>query len=227
VEQERQLQLWRRAERLPRSAVALVLPVALVLMAGWVFQGRDLLSSTFQWVPALVPLTATCLVLTAAAMAWLLGGPHSRRLWAGLCAALVAAAGLLTLTAYALGRVRPWLLDFLSGKPMAPQTALCFTLLGLSLLSVDRGRRGAARSQLLALAALLVPLTVLLGYTFAEQRIYRLGDGIGTAPHTAVLQLLLCLGALFLRPDQGPAAVVAAAVVMVAAAVLTTQAWRR
>jgi signal transduction histidine kinase len=188
--------------------VALVLPVALVLMAGWVFQGRDLLSSTFQWVPALMPITATCLVLTAAAMAWLLGGPHSRRLWAGLCAALVASAGLLTLTSYALGRGRPWLLDFLPGKPMAPQTALCFTLLGLSLLSVDRGRRGAARSQLLALAALLVPLTVLLGYTFAEQRIYRLGDGVGTAPHTAVLQLLLCLGALFLRPDQGPAAVV-------------------
>ncbi len=208
MEQERQLQLWRRAGRLPRSAVALVLPVALVLMAGWVFQGRDLLSSTFQWVPALMPITATCLVLTAAAMAWLLGGPHSRRLWAGLCAALVASAGLLTLTSYALGRGRPWLLDFLPGKPMAPQTALCFTLLGLSLLSVDRGRRGAARSQLLALAALLVPLTVLLGYTFAEQRIYRLGDGVGTAPHTAVLQLLLCLGALFLRPDQGPAAVV-------------------
>ncbi len=208
MEQERQLQLWRRAGRLPRSAVALVLPVALVLMAGWVFQGRDLLSSTFQWVPALMPITATCLVLTAAAMAWLLGGPHSRRLWAGLCAALVASAGLLTLTSYALGRGRPWLLDFLPGKPMAPQTALWFTLLGLSLLSVDRGRRGAARSQLLALAALLVPLTVLLGYTFAEQRIYRLGDGVGTAPHTAVLQLLLCLGALFLRPDQGPAAVV-------------------
>jgi signal transduction histidine kinase len=98
--------------------------------------------------------------------------------------------------------------EVLSGRRMSPHTASVMVLLGLSLLAVDRRGWGTTRSQLLALGAMLIPLTVLLGYAFAEHRIYQLGSGVGTAPHNAVAQLVLALGILFLRPDQGPVATV-------------------
>ncbi|MBZ4419342.1 HAMP domain-containing sensor histidine kinase [Myxococcus sp. RHSTA-1-4] len=200
--QERQLQLWRRAGGLPRMAVALVLPLGVVQLVGWVLLGRDLLASAFSDLPLMVPATAACLILAALAMLWLLKGGPTRHVLAGLAAALVVAASLLTLASYA------WSWDALPGYPplrrMSPQTALGFLLLGPSLLCVDRRGRGTAWAQLLALAALLVPLTVLLGYFFAEHRIYRIRGSIGVAPHSAVSLLLLSLGALFLRPDRGP-----------------------
>ncbi|MCY1019949.1 sensor histidine kinase [Pyxidicoccus sp. MSG2] len=207
MDEAQQLRLWRRAGRLPRVAVALVLPLCAGVLAGWVLQGEDVLAR--PGVPAMVPTSAACLTLTAVAIAWLLRGSPTRHWLAGIAAALVTAAGVLTLLSYAWRPVGMELSGLLSGRRMSPHTASALTLLGLSLLTVDRrGRWGTARSQLLALAAMLIPLTVLLGYAFAEHRIYRLGGGIGAAPHNAAGQLLLALGILFLRPDQGPVATV-------------------
>jgi signal transduction histidine kinase len=188
--------------------VALVLPLCTAVLAGWVLQGEDVLSR--PGVPPMVPASAACLMLTSVATAWLLRGSPTRRWLAGIAAALVTAAGLLMLLSYVWRPVGVELSGMLSGRRMSPHTASALTLLGLSLLTVDRrGRWGTARSQLLALAAMLIPLTVVLGYAFAEHRIYRLGGGsIGAAPHNAAAQLLLALGILFLRPDQGPVATV-------------------
>ncbi len=184
------------------------MPLCTVVLAGWVLQGEDVLSP--PGVPPMVPASATCLMLAAVATTWLLRGSPTRHWLAGIAAALVTAAGLFTLVSYVWRPVGVELSGMLSGRRMSPHTASALTLLGLSLLTVDRrGRWGTARSQLLALAAMLMPLTVLLGYAFAEHRIYRLGGGnIGAAPHNAAAQLLLALGILFLRPDQGPVATV-------------------
>jgi signal transduction histidine kinase len=181
--------------------VALVLPLASALLMGWALLGRDPLTSALPGLPRMVPTTAACLTLAAVAMAWLLQGSPTRHVLARLVAALVTAASLVTLLSYACGWKVP---GVPSSLRMSPQTALGLLLLGLSLLCVDRRGRGTAWAQCLALAALLVPLTVLLGYAFAEQRIYRFGGPIGSAPHTALCLLLLSLGALFLRPDRGP-----------------------
>jgi signal transduction histidine kinase len=190
--------------------VVLVLPLCAAVLAGWVLQGEDVLAR--PGVPEMVPASAACLMLAAVATAWLLRGGPTRHWLAGIAAALVTAAGVLTLLSYLWRPVGMELSSLLSGRRMSPHTASALTLLGLSLLTVDRrGRWGTARSQLLALAAMLIPLTVLLGYAFAEHRIYRLGGGIGAAPYNAAAQLLLALGILFLRPDQGPVATVTSA----------------
>ena len=206
--QARQLQLWRRAGRLPRVAVVLVLPLGAVLLAGWVLQGRDVLASAFPGMPQLMATTAGNLMLLAVAVAWLLKGSPTRHVLAGVAAVLALAVSALTLASYLWSWDTLTVTGVLPRRRMSPQSSVCFLLLGLSLLFVDRRGRGTAYSQLLALAALLVPLMVLLGYASAEHRIYRLGSGIGVAPHTAVAQLLLALGALFLRPDRGPVATV-------------------
>ncbi|MFP2911464.1 hypothetical protein ACLESD_41855, partial [Pyxidicoccus sp. 3LFB2] len=187
------------------AAVLLLCPVVL---AGWVLRGRDVLGATFPNAPSMVPTSAACLLLLAVAVHWQLMGSPTRQLLARVAAALVTATSVVTLVSYFwdLGAVD--LVGALPGRRMSPQTASSLTLQGLALLTVDRRGRGTARSQLLALAALLIPLTVLLGYAFAEHRIYRLGSDIGTAPHNALAQLLLALGILFLRPDQGPVATV-------------------
>ncbi|QSQ23075.1 HAMP domain-containing histidine kinase [Pyxidicoccus parkwayensis] len=208
VDQTRQRQLWLRAGRLPQAAVALVLPLCVIVLAGWALRGQDVLTSALPGVPAMVPASAACLMLTAVATLWLLKGSPTRHWLAGIAAALVTAAGVVTLLSYFWYPSTTQLSGLLSGHRMSPHTASVLVLLNLSLLMVDRRGWGTTRSQLLALAAMLIPLTVLLGYAFAEHRIYRLGGGIGAAPHNAAAQLVLALGILFLRPDQGPVATV-------------------
>jgi signal transduction histidine kinase len=181
----------------------MVLPLTALMLAGWALLGRDVLTLTAPGLPFMTLTTASCLVLSSAALGWRLAGNDSRRhAWAWGFSAVVTAVGALTLASY-IGRDEGLLgLDRLPGGLMAPQTALGFTLLGLSLLTVDFQERSSL-SQGLALAALLVPLTALVGYALGEHRIYQIGTRPGIAPHTAASQLLLSLGVLLLRPDRG------------------------
>jgi signal transduction histidine kinase len=208
VSEARQQQLWRRAGRLPQGAVVLVAPLCAIVLTGWVFQGRDVLAAALPTVPSMVPTSAAGLLLASVAIAWLLRGSPTRQWLAGLAAALVTVSSATTLLSYVWHPDVLAVMGVLLERRMSPQTASSLVLLGLALLAVDRRGRSTAHSQLLALAAMLIPLTVLLGYAFAEHRIYRMRGDIGTAPHTAVAQLLLALGVLFLRPDQGPVATV-------------------
>ena len=208
VSEARQQQLWRRAGRLPQGAVVLVAPLCAIVLTGWVFQGRDVLAAALPTVPSMVPTSAAGLLLASVAIAWLLRGSPTRQWLAGLAAALVTVSSATTLLSYVWHPDVLAVMGVLLERRMSPQTASSLMLLGLALLAVDRRGRSTAHSQLLALAAMLIPLTVLLGYAFAEHRIYRMRGDIGTAPHTAVAQLLLALGVLFLRPDQGPVATV-------------------
>lgn len=190
--------------------MVLVLPLCGVLLGGWALRGRDVLSGATPSLPTMVPTTALSCVLLAVAIGWLLAGSPTRTLLARLASALVVGMGLLSLSSHVWGRE----VLLLPGGPehrMSPQTSVGFVLLGLSLLVVDRRGPGTVRSQLLALTALLVPLTVLLGYAFDEARLYRASGGSGMSPHTAVAQLVLALGTLFLRPDQGWVSVVTSA----------------
>ena len=208
MSEARQQQLWRRAGRLPQGAVVLVAPLCAIVLTGWVFQGRDVLAAALPTVPSMVPTSAAGLLLASVAIAWLLRGSPTRQWLAGLAAALVTVSSATTLLSYVWHPDVLAVMGVLLERRMSPQTASSLMLLGLALLAVDRRGRSTAHSQLLALAAMLIPLTVLLGYAFAEHRIYRMRGDIGTAPHTAVAQLLLALGVLFLRPDQGPVATV-------------------
>ncbi|HZI14813.1 MAG TPA: HAMP domain-containing sensor histidine kinase [Myxococcus sp.] len=202
MDDARQQQLWRRAKRLPRAVVVVVLPLASAVLAGWALRGHDVLARALPGLPTMTLTTASCLVLSAAALGWRLATDSPRRRgWAWGFAAVVTMLGGLTLASYIWREDGMLGLGRLPGGLMSPQTAVSFFLLGLSLLAVEfRGR--SSLSQALALAALLAPLMALMGYALGEHRIYRIGARPGIAPHTAVSLMLLALGALLLRPER-------------------------
>src|SRR5947209_5222122 len=98
------------------------------------------------------------------------------------------------------------------GRPnrMAPNTAVAFVLVGLSLLLLDaRGRRGALAGQAAALAAALVAGLAVVGYAYSALARAGVERYIPMAPNTAVALLLTSAAALCARPDRGLMAVVA------------------
>jgi signal transduction histidine kinase len=169
----------------------------------------------------MVPNTALAFILTSVS-AWLLrseGATTRARRLARLSACGAALVGLLTLAEYLSGRdlgidtllfgesLRTAGASF-PGRP-SPHTAVCFLLVGfaLLLLSVER-RRAHAFAQLLALAAFLVALLALVGYSYEVTFLYGITTYTGMALHTALTFVLLGSAVLFARADRGPVLVV-------------------
>jgi PAS domain S-box-containing protein len=196
----------RRAPGLSGGASVLV---GVCVLLGWTFDLTFLTSVVPGW-RVIAPNTALGFVLLGSGL-MLLRGPRvgAGGVAADIVAIIPAAIGALTLAeqlfAVDLGIGR--LLPFADAPQMAPTTAAASFLLGVSLLCVDRvvGSQG----QILAFAAGLIALLGGLGFLLAEEAALRTDDLNSTmAVHTAATLLMASLGALFLRPNQGPVAIV-------------------
>ena len=94
---------------------------------------------------------------------------------------------------------------------MSQVTAVCFLLLGLALLLLDRSARWRLRpSEILAACAAILALLALVGYVYGVSSLYKVGPYASVALHTAVAFFALSLGVLTARTDQGMAALVLA-----------------
>jgi signal transduction histidine kinase len=204
------------ARRFAAFAVAEGVVVPCLALAGWTF-GVATLKNVLPGQPDMVPNTALAFILTSAS-AWLLrsdGATARARRVARLCACGAALVGLLTLAEYASARELG--IDTLlfgeslrgagstfPGRP-SPHTALCFLLLGAALLLISTSRRRAhAFAQLLALAAFLIALLALVGYSYEVTFLYGITTYTGMALHTALTFVLLSAAVLFARADRGP-----------------------
>lgn len=211
-----------RAAAEPRGhTISVVVPVvaalasasAVVALAGWALDSEI----ARAWLPgaaAMNPVTALALVSLAASL-WL---QYRRESSSRLAQALALAAllfGVLKLASVLAGtdlRFDHFLfsrqLDAAPGLPnrMAPNTALCFTLLGASTWLLARGRR-IALGELLALAAGCVAFFAVLGYLYDFVDLYRVSTQIPMAFNTAVALSALSLGALVVRPGHGVAVI--------------------
>lgn len=87
-----------------------------------------------------------------------------------------------------------------SGRP-APNTAINFVLIGGALWLLNRGYYRAAQG--LGALAFFITLLALTGYFYTVDAFYRVGSVTGMAIHTAIAFLLLSLGVLFAKPEQG------------------------
>ena len=207
-----------RAERImrfvPRSASALVLLIACTVLAGWWLE-HAVLRSGLPGLVAMNPLTAICFVLSAVAL-WLQAGePMAARHMARGCGVTVVVVALLVLAKYLLGwDIGPDQLLFreqlssaaVNGVPnrMAPNTAVAFLVLGLSLLSMDaKPRGGLGPAQSLALVVGLIALLALIGYAYSAIMLYAVPSFIPMAFNTAGAFLLLAVGLVCARPRQG------------------------
>ena len=130
------------------------------------------------------------------------------------CALMVAMIGLLRLSQYvfsgALGiggllfHDMPEVVGISHLNRMAPNTALNFILIGLVLMLLERkSRRNYWVIQLLTLTAAIVSLLAVMGYAYDVKSLYQIPLYAGMALHTALTFIVLCIGIMFSRPDQG------------------------
>jgi PAS domain S-box-containing protein len=198
--------------------------VGTVVLLGWMLDST-LLVSIIPGAAKMMPNTAIGFILLAHAL-WYrsvaVAGTRTAKPWhttvADVCAKLAALVGLITLVEY-LGSVDLGIDRLLfrqrlvaAGEPnagrMAPETALCLSLLGAALLFLDaRTRHGRWPAQHFALATILGGGTALYGYLFGLRAFYQIGTYTAMPMPTALLFVGLGLGTLLVRADRGWSAV--------------------
>jgi PAS domain S-box-containing protein len=206
------LRLVAVVRAVPPVACAVVAAVGALVLVGWAFD-LDLLKTLLHpRAVAMNPATAVCFILTAAAL-WLLRRepiPRRQRLAAVALALAVAAAGLTRIVGYALD----WDFGFdqllwrsqVGQNVMAPNTATCLLLLGVTLATLDvRTRRLAYHpAQIFALAVACVGLLALTGYAYGSATFYSVGRFIPMALNTAICLFLVSIGIVCARPHRQP-----------------------
>src|ERR1700730_14828173 len=190
-----------------------------LVLVGWLLRIRTL-TSVMPHYTTMKPNTAFCLVLAGLSL-WLLRlrsgqagklSPKHGRL-GQICAVLVAFLGLLTLGEIFLnlnlGIDQIFLRDTLTDPRVPPGRmsvpgAFGFFMLGSSLFFLGRkSPYDAMAAQILALIGLIDALLALLGYVYGVHGLYAVSHYTTMAVHTALVFVVLCLGALFARPDRG------------------------
>ncbi|MEP7226831.1 MAG: response regulator, partial [Gemmatimonadales bacterium] len=140
--------------------------------------------------------------------------PAARRRFALLCATVVLLLGFSVLIRYAAGweagldqllfRDKLAAAGTAYRNRMAPNTALMFMLVGLSLLALDHGSRAVQRcAELLCLATGLLAFLALTGYLYGASFLYGVASYIPIAPNTALAFALLTIAILAARPGRG------------------------
>ncbi len=196
-----------------KASIAVTLIGGIVIL-GWIFD-MALLKSVLPGLVSMKVNTALCFILGGVSL-WLWHRQSATRIMrrVGLvCAILVLLIGLLTLIEYGfnlnfgidqlLFKVSTIGVGEVAPGRMAVPSALNFLLLGLSLLLLSLGRRHYLPAQFFALFAFLIGFLGLLGYIYGNTYFYNVASFTSIAFHTTVAFLLLSLGILFARPDQG------------------------
>jgi signal transduction histidine kinase len=187
--------------------------VGCLVLAGWALD-IAVLKSIVLGFATMKSNTSLCFVLAGAAL-WALAGAGAdrrRQTLAAGAAAVVVLIGALTLGEYIfginLGIDELLFVDYqarattVAPGRMSPATALNFLLIGVTLLLL-RTRRADRLSQTLILVTLLSALLALLGYAYGAASLYRIAAYSTMAIHTATAFAILCVGMLYLRPEQG------------------------
>ncbi len=203
-----------RADTLSAAASCGVFVIGAVALLGWIFDVPVLRSLQSNLISMKVN-TAVAFMLTGVAL-WLLQPVRARgrtsRWTAWACAAVVAALGLLTLAENLL-RWDLGIDQILLAEPpgtartvnpgrVAPNTALNFLLIGLSLLLLDvRTRRGLRPAQHLIALVGVVAGVALLGYGYGVGALVTPSAAVNPMSLPAALcGLLAFAGLLLARP---------------------------
>ncbi|AFZ24579.1 PAS domain S-box [Cylindrospermum stagnale PCC 7417] len=133
-----------------------------------------------------------------------------------LCAIAVTMISGLTIIEYAFGwnigidemlfRDSPIVETTSQPGRMGLNTAINFTLIGVALyvLGEKKSRISYWYAQFLVLIAAFISLQALIGYAYKVKTIYGIHHYITSmALHTVLSFLVLCIGVLWVRPDQG------------------------
>ena len=201
---------------LSKGMAGIVVLVGVAVMAGWIYDTQILKSILPVWASMKVN-TALCIIASGVAL-WLLQDARAGRAMPRACAWAVVAIGAMTLGEYVFGwdlgidelLFKDAPISAATTRPgrMAPNTAICFLLIGGALLLLDRETaRGRRPAQALALASSLVAMLSLIGYAYGAEYVTPFTRYAKMGAHTAFCFALLSGGILFARPDRGVMAV--------------------
>ena len=201
------------------QASLLVMGIGLLVMLGWAFK-IEILTSIIPDRVTQKPNTAIGLMISSLSLLlwhWQLA-PDTRSSWRWLRRTLTIPPGLviglslITLTEYGFNidlglnhfygfEIPPDAVDALAGGRPAPNTAISFLLIGTALvLIIYRQYRGA---QSFSAIVFLIAWLALTGHLYRVGGFYTVGSITGMALPTAIAFLLLSIGVLFARADQG------------------------
>jgi PAS domain S-box-containing protein len=198
-----------------RIAAAIAGAIALTGWLRW-WQGPSALDANPDARPSTNPTTALSLVLAALAL-WLLTG--SRRSATSvtivrLFAILIGLGGVARLAAIALG-IRggidvlffPAPYDLMTDSPvgrMAATTALSLACVGLALGQLTRETaRSATIAQLLAVTVVAIGMLRLVGFAYGASGFSSIPPYAAMSPITAIAIVLIALGTLGVRSNEG------------------------
>ena len=179
-----------------------------IALVGW-FTDTPALKSVLPGLITMKINTALGLILLALSLAGLHFSSALSRCVTNASLGVVVLIAVLTLGEYATG----WNLkldDFLIHDVDSPQfpgrgaPATLFGLLGLVVaFALLQTRRSVALAQVILFVVLLAPLVTLGGYLYRAQGMYQHAPYPVIALNTAVALMLLCIGGLLARPDDG------------------------
>lgn len=197
--------------RLPIYAAWTAIIVGLSVLASWA-TGIEPFRGSFFTSIAMNPLTATLFILSGSSL-WMrarvdmpLGSSVATIL--SLLVIALAATKLASFAGLDLAIDRMLFREKLDAQPfpnrMAPNTAINFLFIGLSLITLRmRTKRGHRPSDFLAILPILISLTGAMGYFYSTVALTQVGSFIPIAFNTTLAFLTICLGILFANSDDG------------------------
>jgi signal transduction histidine kinase len=213
--------LPRALAALPRLASTVVICVGSFVLVGWALD-LESLKRVMPGFVAMNPMTASLFVCAGLSLAILIQRDVSRNMHVvarilALTVTIVAVTKLMDVAVGWLPNVDQALFDSkLSDvrdqmpNRMAPNTALNFIFVGLSLCMLAFAPKRSSASQGYAIMAAFGGLLPLTGYAYGVQLFRGMASFIPMAIHTATAFLILAAGLFFARPDAPMAQVFAA-----------------
>jgi signal transduction histidine kinase/DNA-binding response OmpR family regulator/HPt (histidine-containing phosphotransfer) domain-containing protein len=204
--------VWR-FQLVARTASVAVIFLSCLVLAGWALN-VETLKTVLPRMVAMNPGGTAIGFLLAGSALWLLlkPGPDWRRRLGRALAMCVVILAIFRLAGYATGwdngpdrwLFRQRLEQYEPPNRMAPNTAACFVLCGLALVGLDaRLRRNIRPAEFLALAAAMVALLAIIGYSYNALSLVGVPTFIRMALNTAMAFGLLSVGILCARPTVG------------------------
>jgi PAS domain S-box-containing protein len=191
----------------------LIVGVGVIVLFGWLL-GLNAIKSVIPGLTAMNPMTAVSFILVGAAL-WLLTTKQHTP-WAQTLGLVVAGISLLKLIDLVLGTNigidRLLFPDKLNASAvpnrMAPNTVICFLLLGSALYLNGRANPRLVRfTQGLTLVTILIAFLALIGYVYDVTPFYGMLTYIPMALNTAIVFLIACLCLFSVQPSTGIMAV--------------------
>lgn len=193
-----------------------ITPIALgmLTLVGWAIKVNYLRQGIASSV-AMNPATAIGFVLLGLETFRVHAGIHDPlikktghiALWVVIIAAAMKLSDLMLGTSFAIDQhffASQLNFDQIHSNRMAPNTALCFFLLGWALLFMQRrGKFAVPVAQTFTILIFLLTLLAIVGYLYGVKSLYGFGVFIPMAFNTAVAFIFLTLAVLFICPDSG------------------------